>query len=245
MNEALRTEKGYQGELSELYGKMYEDRERIKFLYNSWIKILGDISGKNVLDVGSGTGNSSRVLAALGARVTAVDASLESTLAARAFNRTNPQEIAYLDPQPLEELGRIGEEKFDLVTACLVLHYAKNYKTLCEMLTAVKQNLKPGGRLVALNANPDNPVEPGPGYPFTVEQTWINPEQAFEDFAEFKVQLYTSEGEPIPPFINRHISRTTWKKAFNEVWGNQALITWHKTAPHEQQGLAVLEYVNN
>lgn len=110
-------------------------------------RVAGNLHGKRVLDVGAGTGENSLVLAALGAKVTAVDISPRSleVLQKRA-------ELSGLSGQietictPLEEL--CSRESFDLIWVEAFLHHVLS--NLDFVLGQLKSLAGPRGRVVIL-----------------------------------------------------------------------------------------------
>ena len=110
-------------------------------------RAAGNLHGKRVLDVGAGTGDNSLVLAALGARVTAVDISPRSleVLQKRA-------ELSGLSGQietictPLEELR--PRENFDIIWVHAFLHHVLS--NLDFVLRQLQSLAGPRGRVVIL-----------------------------------------------------------------------------------------------
>jgi 2-polyprenyl-3-methyl-5-hydroxy-6-metoxy-1,4-benzoquinol methylase len=128
----------------------------------SFFSMLGDVSGLSVLDLACGDGFYTRLLKQAGAAsVTGVDISAEMIALAKQSEDAEPLEINYLcnDVATLPDLG-----KFDVVTAAYLLHYAPDREQLGEMCRRVVSQLKPGGRLVCINENPEQSVADYAGY---------------------------------------------------------------------------------
>jgi ubiquinone/menaquinone biosynthesis C-methylase UbiE len=120
---------------------------------SSLMGLVGDVSGKSVLDLACGEGFYSREFMRQGAtRVVGVDSSPAMISLARATERAEPLGVEYViaDVQELE-LG----EQFDLVVAAFLLNYASGAGELRNMCRAVARHLKPGCRLVTVNSNPE------------------------------------------------------------------------------------------
>jgi SAM-dependent methyltransferase len=114
---------------------------------------LGDIRGKDVLDVACGDGLYSRRLRSWGAaKIVGVDISKELINAAREMEQKEPRGIEYhtYDVAKMPVLGA-----FDVVLAAYLLHYAESFEHMTQMCRAIYANLKPGGRLVTVAANPE------------------------------------------------------------------------------------------
>lgn len=111
----------------------------------TFLAALGPLDGATVLDLASGTGFYSRLLAQHGARsVTGVDVSAAMVDSARA--RTAPTEpIDYLCHDLAEPLS-LGQ--FDVVTASFLLNYAATREELAGMCDNIVRHLRPGGRFV-------------------------------------------------------------------------------------------------
>jgi SAM-dependent methyltransferase len=129
--------------------------------YTLW-RLLGDVRGLSVLDLGCGEGHYARQLAAAGAaRVTGVDASPAMIELARASEAAEPLGIDYRcsSVQAMPELGH-----FDLVLGAYLLHYAEDVADLGLLCQRVAGHLAPGGRFVGLNENPDQSADGCAGY---------------------------------------------------------------------------------
>jgi SAM-dependent methyltransferase len=90
------------------------------------LRMAGDISGRPVLDVGTGTGRAALLLARAGAEVTAVDASEQMLAVARERARAAGRTIAFLrrDAHALEFGGR----SFEVVVSLRVLMHSPRWR---------------------------------------------------------------------------------------------------------------------
>jgi 2-polyprenyl-3-methyl-5-hydroxy-6-metoxy-1,4-benzoquinol methylase len=128
----------------------------------TFLGLVGDVTGLDVLDLACGEGVYTREMRARGARrATGVDISSAMIALAREQEQAVPLGIEYLvsDVQHLPDLGR-----FDLVMAAYLLHYARNAAELGRMCERIAHHLPPGGRFVALNENPEQPAAAYAGY---------------------------------------------------------------------------------
>ena len=116
------------------------------------LELLGDITGRRVLDAGCGEGYLARTLAARGARVTGIDLSPGLIEQARAKDPHGRIDYRVADlSQPLPDA--VGS--FDAAASYLVLNDVADYRGFAATLGAV---LKPGGRLVLAFNNPYSAV---------------------------------------------------------------------------------------
>lgn len=124
-------------------------------------RLLALTTGERVLDVACGSGVMARRLAALGARVTAVDFS--SALLERARGRGQPggEPIHYglAEATDEEALAALGEEQFDAVVCTMAL---MDMPVIAPLYRAVHRLLRQGGRCVIATTHPafnsNNPV---------------------------------------------------------------------------------------
>lgn len=117
-------------------------------MLDSWmLNALGDVSGKQVLDIGCGEGRFCRLLADMGAKVTGVD--LTAGLVERARSMSG-DDIAYLVGNA-EDLGGIDSDSFDLAVSYIVLVDIFDYES---SIRAAYRVLEPGGRLIACTIHP-------------------------------------------------------------------------------------------
>ncbi|MFI8890824.1 class I SAM-dependent methyltransferase [Streptomyces paradoxus] len=107
------------------------------------LKLPGDGAGLHLLDLGCGTGASTRALlrAAPRARITAVDAS--AGMLRRALAKPWPEGVRFLHLSA-EELDAAGEGPFDAVFAAYLFRNVSDPDTV---LGTVRGLLRPGGRL--------------------------------------------------------------------------------------------------
>lgn len=111
-------------------------------------KIVGNIDGKRVLDLGCGNGLYARILKSLGAKeVIGVDSSKEMVKLAKEEENKKPLGIKYL-VQDIRNLKSLRD--FDVAVAGLVLHYARTKDELKKECDCIYESLKYGGRLIAI-----------------------------------------------------------------------------------------------
>jgi len=121
-------------------------------------ELLGDLTGKSVLDLACGEGFLTRFLRLRGAeRVIGVDMSAGMIELARQEEARSPLEIEYL-VQDARSLDAFDGE-FDLVTAGYLLNYARTADELLAMCGVIARSLRPGGRFVSVNNNPAQPAD--------------------------------------------------------------------------------------
>lgn len=119
-----------------------------------FLAMVGDVRGRAVLDLASGTGFYSREFKRRGAaEVLGVDISPEMVAVARERERREPLGVRYAVGD-VAELPP-AERRFDLATAVHLLNYAEDTASLERMCRAVHRNLAPGGGFFLLNQTPD------------------------------------------------------------------------------------------
>lgn len=128
----------------------------------SLMAMAGDVRGLDVLDLACGEGfYTRRLLQAGAARVTGVDVSAEMIALAVAEEAREPLGATY-------ECADVGDFEApyaaDLVTAAYLLHYAPDEASLRAMCRSIANCLRPGGRLVAINEDPQQSAADYPGY---------------------------------------------------------------------------------
>lgn len=106
-----------------------------------WIASLTPLAGARVLDIGCGGGLVTEALAALGARVTGIDASPAAIEVARAHARETGRLIEYRAATVEDFLGA-GHEPFDVVTCLEMLEHVPDPQSV---ITAIGQLVRPGG----------------------------------------------------------------------------------------------------
>lgn len=117
------------------------------------LKLLGDVTGKRVLDVACGQGVLCRLLQARGASVTGVDAARQLIDAARKHPMPEENGIDYLvgDARELLDLKPIQGLTFDAMTCILAI---QNFHPIQPLFHAASQLLVDEGRLVIVMMHP-------------------------------------------------------------------------------------------
>ena len=106
--------------------------------------LLGDVSGKNVVELGCGGGQCSIAFAKMGARVTAVDISDKQLSYARRLASKENVKVKFLKAD-IEHLSAIPEGSQDVAFSAYAFQYIKNLR---EGLDGVYSLLKSGGIFV-------------------------------------------------------------------------------------------------
>lgn len=113
-------------------------------------KLLPELDGKSILDLGCGDGNMDKYFVRCGAkRVLATDISTNMIVTAKKQNFDDKIEYANL---PMEDIASISE-KFDIVYSSLAFHYVKD---IDKLFADIYNVLNPNGILVFSQESPLN-----------------------------------------------------------------------------------------
>ncbi len=112
------------------------------------LKMMPELKGKRMLDVGCGMGQHAMQYIAKGASfVLGTDISEKMLCYARENNASSKIEYRRL---PFEDLDKL-EDSFDVVTSSLAFDYAED---LCDVLKKIYALLVPGGKLIFSTSHP-------------------------------------------------------------------------------------------
>lgn len=111
-------------------------------------RLLGDVRGREVLELACGTGRHTARLADAGARVTAVDFSRGMLEQARA--RCGDRAVRFVEHDITTPLG-FDDASFDAVVCCLALEHVRD---LAPFFAEARRVLRPGGALVVSDMHP-------------------------------------------------------------------------------------------
>ncbi len=194
----------------------------------SFFKLVGDLSNKNVLDLACGEGFYSRQLKQRGANnVEGVDVSKSMIELARKSEDQNPLGITYHLQNVLNlELNKT----FDLITASYLLNYAKSIEDLIEFGKVITKHLKPNGRFITINSNPNykGALNSLFKYGFTREN------KSYLEGGEIVYRFYTPDENYIE-VVNYHLKIRTHEIALRQA--NLSNIQWHNVelSPEENK----------
>jgi len=201
-----------------IYDQIAEDYTRRwaaiqnEFYNYSMLCAVGDVAGKRVLDMGCGGGGLARETVRLGAiRAVGFDVSSEQIRLARAVEAADPLGVELFVGDACD--FRV-EGEFDVVTAELVLHYARTKADFERKFVNARRHLVSGGRLVALFANFENGMMADKRYGYTTHR--LTPGEIAEG-DEVLVGLYDESGVEVCSFTNHHWLRTTYEAAANRA----------------------------
>ena len=135
----------------------YDDKEKYlnSFEQGKALVLLGDIKGKQILDVGAGTSRLTAGLIKQGGLVTALDVS-ESMLEMLKKKIKNNDSLHLKTVVADAESLPFPNETFDLVTAAFLIVHLKDPRRFFDEAYRV---LKPGGALLVTNINQKDPPE--------------------------------------------------------------------------------------
>lgn len=171
----------------------------------TFLGLIGDVRGKNVLDLACGDGYYCRPLKRSGAaEVVGVDISSKMIELARSEERKSRLGIRYecMDVLKLPVIG-----KFDIALGSFLLHYSRTKEELFTMCGNIYANLKDGGRFIGLNSCPDKPLQPDKRYDIT--RTCEGP---LRDGSAISITLY-EDNKPTCIFNNYHWTKKTYGDA--------------------------------
>jgi 2-polyprenyl-3-methyl-5-hydroxy-6-metoxy-1,4-benzoquinol methylase len=119
-------------------------------------RLLGDLRGKTVLDVGCGEGENSVLLASLGAHVTGLDISPKAIELAKRRAHLSGVELRTRFICAPAEAANLPQAHFDVVWGDNFLHHV--LPALDETLETIMAAAKPGGQVVFMEPTNLNPT---------------------------------------------------------------------------------------
>ena len=141
-----------QNRIAEQYQQAKAQPWRLRTETHSFLKLIGDVKGKRVLDVACGEGHFTRMLrAADAAAVVGIDISERMIDLAREQEARQPLGIEY---RVEDARAVVGQADFDLVVAAWLLVYAQTRTDLVQMCRGLASRLRSDGRFVTLVNNP-------------------------------------------------------------------------------------------
>lgn len=118
---------------------------------HSFMKLIGGVEGKRVLDVACGEGHFTRMLRNAGAEVVGIDISERMIDLAREQEARLPLGIEY---RVEDARAVVSQADFDLVVGAWLLVYAQTRAELVQMCRGLASRLSSGGRFVTVVNNP-------------------------------------------------------------------------------------------
>ena len=116
----------------------------------SMLRLLGDVDGADVLDLGCGTSVFARELAGRGAKVIGVDLAEKMLARAIELEKAEPRGIDYRQGDA-GDVSEFADASFDVVTCNMAIMNVRNYAGAIGHAYRV---LKPGGRFVVSIMHP-------------------------------------------------------------------------------------------
>jgi ubiquinone/menaquinone biosynthesis C-methylase UbiE len=184
----------------------------------TYFNLIGDLTGKDVLDLACGDGFYTRQFKLRGAsNVVGVDLSAGMIALAEELEKAKPLSLTYVC---CDAAAISFDKQYDLICASYLLNYAHDEQSLKAMCDAIFKHLKPGGRFITINSNPDyrGTVESLMPYRFTREN------KSFEEGAEIIYRFYQSD-DSFVSVTNFHLERATYNRVLASSGLNE--IAWH------------------
>ena len=188
--------------------------------------LLGDVAGRDVLEVGCGAAQGARWLVAAGARVTAFDVSLGQLQQARELDARTGVRVARLVQADAQALP-FRDAAFDLVVSAFgaIPFVADSAGTTAELARV----LRPGGRLVFSVTHPTRwafPDDPGPGG-LTVAQSYFDRTPYVEEDADGRavyVEHHRTLGDRVRDLVAaglvlEDLVEPEWPEGHTREWG--------------------------
>ena len=185
---------------------------------HTFFQLAGNLTNLDVLDLACGEGFYTRQIKHRGAaHVTGVDISDGMIRLAQEAEVASPLGLEYHCQDAMSlNLGK----KFDVICASYLLNYARTADELQQMSQVIANHLKPGGRFITINSNPDyrGAVEVMFPYGFTREN------DSYSEGATITYRFYQSDASHIA-VTNYHLEKSTHETALQAAGFPH--IQWH------------------
>lgn len=178
----------------------------------TFMKLIGKVDGKSILDVGCGDGFFTRILAQLNpVEVFGIDISEE--LIKRAINIENqcPLGIKY---NVGDVLTLKLDRKFDLISAVYLLNYSQTRDDLATMCKNIYNHLIESGIFCTITANPA--LRPMADFKYERRFTNVLGRAAFKNGDKIKVEMRERGKRPFE-FFNYYWSKKTYEQCLRSA----------------------------
>ncbi len=140
------------GEYTYHYGLLPIPDEKLYRMQLAAFELLGDINGKDVLDLGCGAGGTTAYLAKLGGTISAIDISPKNVEQAQKWCKEAGVEakLQVMDCERLE----YSDDSFDCISGSFLLHHVDTE----EIAREVKRVCRKGGRAVFIETFASHPI---------------------------------------------------------------------------------------
>jgi ubiquinone/menaquinone biosynthesis C-methylase UbiE len=152
----------------------------------SVLKILGDIKGQRIVDLGCGDGYYSRILAGRGAKVIGVDFSKDSIELAKRRETKEKLGIKYYKAD-ISYLPFLKKDYFDIALAEMVIVTIPSQKKYENVVKEVKRILKSKGKIIISKGHPVNFFRRNKSKPYKV--TYSKKISYFDSLAQQNVEI--------------------------------------------------------
>jgi SAM-dependent methyltransferase len=152
----------------ERYAKSFDDPARNQWqLPDRVIAALGLLPGQTVADIGAGTGYFTVRLARASARPRVFAVDIEPSMVAYLRHRAEKEGLSNVVAVQASDRGPNLPEPVDVVLIVDTYHHIPDR---VKYFTALKNSIKPGGRLAIVDFRKDAPEGPPPQFRFTPDQ---------------------------------------------------------------------------
>lgn len=174
------------------------DRNRTELLDAHMLELAGEVSGRDVLDVGSGEGRFCRMLESRGARCVELEPSVGMLRASTGEKRVRGS----ASESPFRD------KSFDLAIAYLVLIDIEDFR---GAIAEAHRVLRPGGNLLVANLNPFATTRPDP---WRRDEAGRPIHMIVDDYLDERPNFVEWSGISV---INWHRPLEAWMTAFLDV----------------------------
>ena len=180
---------------------------------NGYRKLLGDVDGLNILDVGSGNGYLCRKLARAGASMTGIELSDEFCRIAMERESEESLGIDYHN-HSAADLRFLGDATFDKAVSNYVLMDIRDYE---GALIEVARVLQPGGTFVVVISHPAFAGGPGTFWTPAADSPRLEDREYYFTDGYFNRGPYLGVWENFDPVLSFHRPLRDYWRAFASV----------------------------
>lgn len=175
-------------------------------LVPNYFKVIGNLNGKDVLDIGCGNGWLTYLMAKKAKSILGCDIS-ESMIEVAEKNHKLPNTNYYaLDATNINKLNK----KFDVITCSLMLHASQTHNSMIKTLKSAANLLKKNGNIVILVPHPCFSIQNKRSYN---TYTFSDSFNYFEKNQSYNVNLVSSKGL-VTKFTNKFYNLQDYFDAF-------------------------------